>query len=89
MFEDFHLKHRLFLEMENYIPENAIMASSSGQMFASRLSEGLKRKTRLVVVHPVRNFCSPINPFMPSVSIGPVHFRFKGCWVVFSFLFHF
>ena len=54
MFEDFDLKHRLFLELENYIPENAIMASSSGQMFASRLSEGLKRKARLVVTHPVR-----------------------------------
>ena len=65
MFEDFDLKHRLFLELENYMPENAIMASSSGQMFASRLSEDLKRKARLVVAHPVRNSCSPINPFMP------------------------
>ena len=53
MFDEFELKHGIFLELENYIAKDAIMASSTGQIFPSRLSEGLKNKTRLVAAHPV------------------------------------
>ena len=53
MFDELELKRGVFLEVENYVSKTAIMASSTGQIFPSELSEGLKNKTRLVAAHPV------------------------------------
>lgn len=66
VFDEFELKHSVFLETENYINADAIMASSTGQIFPSRLSEGLNFKARLVAAHP-------LNPphLVPLVEIIP------------------
>ena len=54
VFEDFSLKRQVFEEVEKYVSDDVIMASSTGGIFPSRLSEGLRLQHRLVVAHPVR-----------------------------------
>lgn len=54
MFEDFNLKRSVFEEAEKYASADAILASSTGNIFPSRLSEGMKFKERIIVSHPVR-----------------------------------
>jgi len=54
VFEDFNLKREVFTEVVKYSLPSAILASSTGNIFPSRLSEGLDRKERIIVAHPVR-----------------------------------
>lgn len=53
VFEDFALKRSVFEEVEKYANDDVIMASSTGSIFPSRLSEHLRLQNRLVVAHPV------------------------------------
>ncbi|KAH3825942.1 lambda-crystallin-like isoform X1 [Dreissena polymorpha] len=66
VFEDFTLKRKVFEEAERYAPDDVMLASSTGNIFASRLSEGLGKKTRIIVAHP-------LNPphLVPLVEIIP------------------
>ncbi|KAL4229456.1 Crystallin [Mactra antiquata] len=66
VFEDFELKRKVFEEVEKYAPDTAILASSTGNIFASRLSDGLRMRDRLIVAHP-------LNPphLVPLVEIIP------------------
>ncbi|XP_045208459.2 lambda-crystallin homolog [Mercenaria mercenaria] len=53
VFEDFNLKRSVFEEAEKYVSKDAILASSTGNIFPSRLSEGMKLKDRIIVSHPL------------------------------------
>ncbi|XP_060552728.1 lambda-crystallin homolog [Ruditapes philippinarum] len=53
VFENFDLKRSVFAEAEKYASKDVILASSSGDMFPSRLSEGMKLKDRIIVAHPL------------------------------------
>lgn len=64
VFEDYALKRSVFEEAEKHVRDDVVMASSTGNVFASRLSDGLRLKDRLVVAHPV---C--IGQFIRSLNI--------------------
>ncbi|XP_052807117.1 lambda-crystallin homolog [Mya arenaria] len=66
VFEDFKLKQGVMAEAERFVRPSAILASSTGNIFPSRLSEGLKLKERIIVAHP-------LNPphLVPLVEIIP------------------
>ena len=53
VFEDFNLKRAVVDEIVTHMPSTAIIASSTGSFLPSRLSEGLDRKERIIVAHPV------------------------------------
>jgi 3-hydroxyacyl-CoA dehydrogenase len=66
VFENFNLKRSVFEEAETYASKDVILASSTGNIFPSRLAEGMKLKDRIIVSHPVRlfYFYSLIHPLL-------------------------
>ena len=53
VFENFELKRSVFAEVVKHVTPDVIMASSTGNIFPSKLSEGLEHQNRIVVAHPV------------------------------------
>jgi L-gulonate 3-dehydrogenase len=64
--ETIEAKKALFAEMDRLAPKNAILASSTSFIIASRFSEGLAGRGRCLVAHPV-------NPphLVPIVELAP------------------
>ncbi|XP_060552724.1 lambda-crystallin homolog isoform X1 [Ruditapes philippinarum] len=53
VFENIKLKRSVFEDAEKYASKDVILASSTGNIFPSRLSEGMKLKDRIIVSHPI------------------------------------
>ncbi|MDR1299026.1 MAG: 3-hydroxyacyl-CoA dehydrogenase family protein [Oscillospiraceae bacterium] len=50
--ENIEQKHEMIAVMEKYAPEDAIIASSSSGLPATRIAEGAKHPERVIVAHP-------------------------------------
>lgn len=71
--EKIDAKKAIFAELDRLAPKNAVLASSSSFMVASRYSEKLKGRARCLVAHPV-------NPphLVPIVELCPAPWTAKG-----------
>ncbi|MEM3381251.1 MAG: 3-hydroxyacyl-CoA dehydrogenase family protein [Candidatus Bathyarchaeia archaeon] len=49
--EDLKLKRRVFSEMENYVSEDAILASNTSGLMITNIARGLKRPERVIGTH--------------------------------------
>ncbi|OTF78194.1 lambda-crystallin-like protein [Euroglyphus maynei] len=66
VFEDLDLKRKVFHEIDQICSDNVVLCSSSSCFLPSKLFEGLKHNSQMIVGHPV-------NPpyFVPLVEIVP------------------
>jgi L-gulonate 3-dehydrogenase len=64
--EDLDVKKQLFIELDRFTPQNAILASSSSALLPSRFTQDLPGRHRCLVIHP-------INPpyLIPAAEIVP------------------
>ncbi len=66
VFEDLPLKHRVLSEVEEQLPEGAVIATNTSSLPIHRVAEGLRHPERLVGLH----YFSPVER-MPLVEVIP------------------
>lgn len=70
--ENLGLKRELFARLDALAPGNAILASSSSAIVASRFAEGLPGRERILVAHPVNPpHVVPVVELCPSPETSP------------------
>jgi 3-hydroxyacyl-CoA dehydrogenase len=53
VFESVEVKSKVFMDMDPYITDNMVAASSSSCLGPSQFAENMKNRHRVVVAHPV------------------------------------
>lgn len=70
--ENMDLKRKLYKQLDEIISDNTIVSSSTSTFMPSVLSEGMKRKSQVIVSHPVNPpYYVPLVEIVPSPATRP------------------